>query len=90
MGRWPLFIMNPEQKSPLSNNNLRRMQGWAGGIYPRDAHDRCAVVVEYVAQLEADTASALIKKGWPDVFAAAERDWPEAFAGWKQAAAEQQ
>jgi hypothetical protein len=76
--------MNTEQKSPLSNNNLRRMQGWARAIYPLDAQDRCAVVLEYLAQLSEDAAAALIKQGWPDVFAAAERDWPEAFAGWKQ------
>lgn len=81
--------MNSEQKSTLSNNNLRRMQGWARTMYPNDAHDRCAVVVEYLAQLSADDAMVLIKKDWPEVFAAAERDWPEAFAGWKQEPAEQ-
>ena len=81
--------MNSETKPTLSNNNLRRMQGWARSIYPRDSHDRCAVVVEYLAQLNEDAAAALIRKGWPDVFAAAERDWPEAFAGWRQEPAEQ-
>jgi hypothetical protein len=81
--------MNSETKTTLSNNNLRRMQGWARAIYPGDWQDRCAVVTEYLAQLDEDTATALIKKGWPDVFAAAECEWPEAFAGWKQQPAEQ-
>lgn len=81
--------MNSEQKSTLSNNNLRRMQGWARAVYPNDSHDRCAVVVEYLAQLGEDAATALIKKDWPEVFATAERDWPEAFAGWKQAPPDQ-
>ena len=76
--------MNSEQAPTLSNNNLRRMQGWARGKYPHDSHDRCAVVVEYLAQLSEELAAALIKKGWPEVFAAAESDWPEAFAGWKR------
>ena len=75
--------MNQESKTVLSNNNLRRMQGWARAVYPRDGQDRCAVVAEYLSQQNEDTAAILIKKGWPDVFAAAERDWPEAFAGWK-------
>ena len=43
--------MNTELKTALSNNNLRRMQGWARGKYPKDAPDRCAVVIEYLAQL---------------------------------------
>ena len=81
--------MNSETNSTLSNNNLRRMQGWARAVYPGDWQDRCAVVAEYLAQLDEDTAAPLIKKGWPDVFAAAEREWPEAFAGWKQQPAEQ-
>lgn len=81
--------MNTESKSTLSNNNLRRMQGWARGKFPKDAPDRCAVVIEYLAQLSDDDAAALIRKGWDEVFAAAERDWPEAFAGWKQEAEEQ-
>lgn len=80
--------MNSEIKSTLSNNNLRRMQGWARAVYPGDWQDRCAVVIEYLAQLDEDTAGALNRKGWPDVFAAAERDWPEAFAGWQQPTAE--
>ena len=80
--------MNSESKSTLSNNNLRRMQGWARAVYPEDCEDRCAVVVEYIAQLNEDDASTLIRKGWPEVFTAAERDWPEAFAGWKQEPAE--
>ena len=75
--------MNTESKSPLSNNNLRRMQGWARAIYPREWQERCAVVFEYLAQLDEDATAALLKKPWPDVFAAAERDWPEAFAVWK-------
>ena len=81
--------MNTEPKSTLSNNNLRRMQGWARAVYPRDWQDRCAVVIEYLAQLSEDAATALLRKNWPDVFAAAEREWPEAFAGWKQEPAEQ-
>ena len=76
--------MNSEQTSTLSNNNLRRMQGWARGKFPKDAADRCAVVIEYLAQLSDDDSAALIRKGWEEVFATAERDWPEAFAGWKQ------
>lgn len=76
--------MNQESKTVLSNNNLRRMQGWARAVYPADWHDRCAVVAEYLAQQDEETFAALIKKGWPDVFAAAEREWPEAFAGWKR------
>lgn len=81
--------MNSETKSTLSNNNLRRMQGWARAVYPGDWQDRSAVVIEYLAQLDEETAAALIKKGWPDVFATAEREWPEAFVGWKQQPAEQ-
>ncbi len=80
--------MNTSLRTPLSNNHLRRMQGWARALYPGDYHDRCAVLVEYLAQLDDDTAAALIKQGWPDVLAAAERDWPEAFAAWKQPPAE--
>ena len=76
--------MNQESKSVLSNNNTRRMQGWARTLYPRDWNDRCAVVIEYLSQLDEDTSAALIKRGWTDVFAAAERDWPEAFAGWNE------
>lgn len=81
--------MNTELETALSNNNLRRMQGWARGKYPKDAPDRCAVVIEYLAQLSDEDAAGLIKQGWEEVFAAAERNWPEAFAGWKQAPAEQ-
>lgn len=40
-------------------------------------------MAEYPSQQDEDTAAILIKMGWPDVFAAAERDWPEAFDGWK-------
>jgi hypothetical protein len=80
--------MNHESKSVLSNNNARRMQGWARGLYPAEWQDRCAVVSEYLTQLDDEAAAALIAKGWAEVFAAAEKDWPEAFAGWSQAAAE--
>ncbi len=76
--------MSSESQYTLSNNQLRRMQGWARAVYPADWPDRCAVVTEYLAQLSEDTATTLIRKEWPAVFAAAERDWPEAFAGWKQ------
>lgn len=76
--------MNQESLSVLSNNNLRRMQGWARSVYAGDWADRCAVVVEYLSQLDEEKSATLIKQGWPDVFAAAERDWPEAFAGWKK------
>ncbi len=75
--------MNQESKTVLSNNNLRRMQGWARAIYTGDWQDRCAVVAEYLSQQDEDTATALIRKGWPEVFATAARDWPEAFAGWE-------
>ena len=75
--------MNQESKTVLSNNNLRRMQGWARAVYPKDWQDRCAVVDAYLSQQDEDVFAGLIKKGWPEVFAAAERDWPEAFAGWK-------
>jgi hypothetical protein len=64
------------------------MQGWARAVYPGEWHDRCAVVSAYLAQLGDDEAAALLRQGWPDVFATAEREWPEAFAGWKQAKAE--
>lgn len=76
--------MNSESKTKLSNNNLRRMQGWARSVYPGDWPDRCAVVVEYLAQQDDDAVAALIKNGWPEVFAAAQRDWPESFADWNQ------
>lgn len=76
--------MNTESKYTMSNNSLRRMQGWARAVYPGDWPDRCSVVTEYLAQLGADEAAALIKQDWPAAFAAAERDWPEAFAGWQQ------
>lgn len=60
------------------------MQGWASALYPNNWRDRCAVVTEYLNQLDEDTATELISKGWAEVFAAAERDWPEAFALWKR------
>lgn len=78
--------MKQELPSGFSNNSLRRMQTWAAQTFPKDGEDRSAVVAEYLAQLDEDALAALIKKGWPEVFAAAERDWPEAFAGWKQEA----
>lgn len=76
--------MNSETKFTLSNNSLRRLHGWAKAVYPGDWPDRCAVITEYLAQLEPDAAAALVRADWPAVLAAAERDWPEAFAGWQQ------
>lgn len=76
--------MNQSSHSVLSNNNLRRLQGWARAVYPADWQDRCAVLTEYLSQLDEETCAMLIRKGWPEAFAAAERDWPEAFAGWQQ------
>lgn len=67
----------------MSNNSVRRMQAWAQEHHSADWEDRCAVVVEYLDQLPSDECERLIKKGWPDVFAAAQRDWPEAFAAWQ-------
>jgi hypothetical protein len=58
------------------------MQGWARQVYSTDHADRCAVVAEYLGQIDEQIAARLIREGWPEVFAAAERDWPEAFAGW--------
>jgi hypothetical protein len=80
--------MNQESKSVLSNNNLRRMHGWARAIYPNDWQDRCAVVAEYLSQQDEDTFAHLIKKNWPDVFAITEKEWPEAFIGWKSTESE--
>ncbi|MCM2273590.1 MAG: hypothetical protein NDI75_02155 [Candidatus Didemnitutus sp.] len=71
--------MSQDSKNTLSNNNLRRLQGWARSVYPHDAHDRCAIVQAYLAQLDAELVADLVRQGWRDVFAAAERDWPEAF-----------
>jgi len=82
--------MNQESKSVLSNNNVRRMQGWARAVHVNDWQDRCAVVIEYLAQLDEDACASLLRKGWPDVFATVESDWPEAFAGWKNASDEEQ
>jgi len=82
--------MNQESKTVLSNNNLRRMHGWARAVHPADWQDRCAVVAEYLLQQDEDTFGALIKKSWPEIFATAERDWPEAFAGWKAETASDQ
>jgi hypothetical protein len=80
--------MNQESKTVLSNNNVRRMQGWARSIYPTDWQDRCAVVTEYLSQLDEERLADLIRKPWADVFAIAEKEWPEAFAGWKSAVSE--
>jgi|GEM_PF-1358680 hypothetical protein len=80
--------MNSETSSALSNNSLRRMHAWARETYPNDWIDRCAVAVEYLAQLSGEQAANLIKAGWPALFAAAERDWPEAFEGWSSLAPE--
>jgi hypothetical protein len=77
--------MNQESKTVLSNSNLRRMHGWARTLHPNDWQDRCAVVAEYLSQQDEDTFAALIKKGWSDVFALVEKEWPEAFAGWQSA-----
>lgn len=76
--------MNTDSQYVLSKNLLRRMHGWARAVYPGDWPDRCAVVSEYLAQLSEDEANDLVRKDWPAVFAEAERNWPEAFAGWKQ------
>lgn len=59
------------------------MHGWARAIYPNDWPDRCAVVAEYLSQQDADTFAPLIKKDWSEIFAIAEQEWPEAFAGWQ-------
>jgi hypothetical protein len=59
------------------------MNGWARSIYPGDWKDRCAIVTEYLAQLDEDQFAAIIRKSWPDIFAIAEKEWPEAFAGLK-------
>lgn len=77
--------MSQESPSTLSNNHRRRMQGWARSVHPDDWQDRCAIVVEYCAQLEDDAREKLLRQAWPDVFAAVENAWPEAFASWKNA-----
>jgi hypothetical protein len=79
--------MNQSPSFVLSNNKLRRMQGWARAIHPGDWHDRCAIVAEYLVQQDADLATRIVQQGWPAVFAAAERDWPEAFAAMPRGAA---
>lgn len=72
--------MNQKSQSSLSKNNLRRMHGWARAMYPNEWHDRSAIVIEYLAQQDDEATASLLKKGWAEVFATAERDWPEAFA----------
>jgi hypothetical protein len=69
---------------PLSNNKLRRLQGWARTMYPMDGHDRSAIIVEYLAQLDAEEAERLMARGWPTVAEVAEANWPEAFAVFKK------
>lgn len=82
------MTMNQSKTNVLSNNHLRRLKGWARSMYPGDWTDRCAVLNEYLAQLDEEACARLIRQGWPEAFAAAERDWPEAFAGLKQESAE--
>lgn len=72
--------MTQQSKSSLSKNNLRRMHGWARAMYPTEWHDRSAIVIEYLSQQDDDTVAVLLRKGWAEVFATAERNWPEAFA----------
>lgn len=71
----------------LSNNKLRRLQGWARSVHPGSWHDRCAIVSKYLAQHDEPVALALIEKGWPAVFDLVEREWPEAFAEWNEPSA---
>jgi hypothetical protein len=80
--------MSSETKYTLSKNTLRRLHGWAKAVYPNDWPDRCAVITEYLAQLDPEAAATLVRAEWAAVLAAAERDWPEAFAGWKQESGE--
>ncbi len=84
----PTCITMNERSIPsaLSNNNMRRMHAWARSVYPDDWPDRCAVVVEYLAHLDEPIVADWIRRGWPELFATAEREWPEAFAGWQQTA----
>ncbi len=72
--------MNPSSLPPLSNNKIRQMNQWAASHFAKDAEGRCAVVVEYLAQLDDEVVEKLISQGWPAVFDTAARDWPEAFA----------
>jgi len=72
--------MNQQPKSSLSKNNLRRLHGWARAIYPTEWHDRSAIVIEYLSQQDDEAVAVLLRKGWAEVFATAEREWPEAFA----------
>jgi hypothetical protein len=72
-----------ESPQVLSNNKARRMQAWARAVYPTNWHARWAVVSACLAQLDERVLDALLLKSWPDVFATAEREWPEAFAEWR-------
>jgi len=72
-----------ETKQVLSNNKTRRMQAWARTVYPNNWHGRCAVVTAYLAQLDEEKLDKLLLNGWPEIFAEAEREWPEAFAEWR-------
>lgn len=69
-----------ETKQVLSNNKSRRMQAWARTVYPNNWYGRCSVVTAYLAQLDDDALEKLLLQGWPEIFAIAEREWPEAFA----------
>ena len=79
--------MNQSFQSSLSKNNLRRLHGWARAMYPDQWHDRSAIVIAYLAQQEPEAVAALLRKGWAEVFATAERDWPEAFGALTPSAA---
>ena len=68
---------------PLSNNKLRRLQGWARTMYPADWHDRSAVIAEYLAHLETEDAERLTARGWATGAEVAEANWPEAFAAFQ-------
>lgn len=81
--------MNQETQSGLSNAMLKRMREYAKSTYRQHAEDRCAVVTEYLAQLDAEDLERLIKQGLPAMFAAAEREWPESFAGLEPASDEE-
>lgn len=56
------------------------MHGWARGMHPYEWHTRCAIVTEYLSQRDEEEVTALIEKGWPEVFEIVEKSSPEAFA----------